>query len=149
MNEILVFHSNLYQIPSETTLQNRREFYSTQKEGSEPIIEWFNRIKDAIDACDFGASSDFLTIDKFFCGLDEEAFQWFQETDCWSVDQLNQKFIDQNDIGKKEEIDSESEQQTDAEDVVNFEFNDVVSKSIDPLRFLNFTKFTLNEMTIE
>lgn len=90
-----------YEIPTDTVLQHRKTFYSTQKETEEPITEWFYRIRSIIEYCDYGDFSNFLIIDKFFCGLDDDAKRWLRKTKTWSTDRLFQaitdpKFLNEN-----------------------------------------------------
>lgn len=80
--------SKLYQFPPEFVLKNRREFYLSQKENTESISKWLYRIGNCIKDCDFGAISNFLLIDKFFCELGDEDIRKFQNDATWSLEQL-------------------------------------------------------------
>lgn len=91
MASILSSFSIFYETPTDSILESRRTFYLTKKEATEPIAEWLCRIRDAIEHCDFGAFSNFLIIDKFFCGLDDDAKRWLRKTKTWSMEQLYQE----------------------------------------------------------
>lgn len=94
MTDFLKTFSNFYRTPTEAILQHRQTFYLIQKESTEPIAEWFCRIRSAIEHCDFGDIGDFLVIDKFFCGLDSDVGGWLHKNTTWSADQLFQAIID-------------------------------------------------------
>lgn len=88
MTAIFSTDSKLYQTPSEIVRQNRKQFYSSQKENTESISKWLCRIGQYSQDCEFGARSDFLLIDKFICELNSEEIQKFQNVSTWSLEQL-------------------------------------------------------------
>lgn len=107
--------SKLYQFPPEFVLKNRREFYLSQKENTESISEWLYRIGKCIKDCDFGAISNFLLIDKFFCELSDEDIRKFQNDATWSLEQL----LDEQQTHPKDESSSP------IDDILEINVNDV------------------------
>lgn len=95
MTESVSVHPNFYETPSEAILQNRNAFYLSQKDNAEPIAQWFYRIRQSIENCNFGSLTDFLLIDKFICSLNSEEVRWIRKTDMWSLDQWINAIIDQ------------------------------------------------------
>lgn len=110
MTKVLNLLSNFYQTPTDTVLQHRNAFYSIQKETTETVANWFCRIRRATEYCDFGDLGDFLVIDKFFCGLDDDAKQLLRQTNTWSAAELyravnDPKFlIETNVLGETAEL---------------------------------------------
>lgn len=128
MTEALTSYPNHYQTPSGVVLQNRKAFYLSQKESAEPITQWFHRIRDAIEDCNFGTLTDFLVIDKFFSGLDSDEIRWMRRTDSWSLDQLFQAVLDPKSPSiKNQRIDVDTEQSTVINEFLKVELVDIVS----------------------
>lgn len=94
MTEVLNLSSNFYQTPTDTVLQHRDAFYSIQKETTETIVDWFSRVRAAVEHCNFGDLAEFLIIDKFFCGLDDDAKRLLRKTNTWSTEQLYRTVTD-------------------------------------------------------
>lgn len=88
MTEILSVSTAFYQMPTDAVLQSRKMFYLSEKENTEAIWDWFYRVSEAVKNCDFGHSTEFQLIDKFFCGLENEAILRFRKTHTWSTEQL-------------------------------------------------------------
>lgn len=129
MTKILNVFPLFYEIPTDAVLEHRKKFYSTEKELTEPIAEWFCRIRSAIEHCDYGDFSNFLIIDKFFCGLDADAKRWLRKTKAWSADQLVQALVDPKSL--IESTDSEggiaAENRLGIDEILKIELEDVVS----------------------
>lgn len=64
-----------YRPPSIEALMRRRVFHSSSKELTESTIEWFERIVQTVDGCEFGNLADIMLIDKFLSGIDEAIYQ--------------------------------------------------------------------------
>lgn len=88
MTEISRVSATLYQMPTDAVRQSRKMFYLSEKENTEHIWDWFNRVSEAVEKCDFGNLAEFHLIDKFFCGLEGEAILRFGETHAWSAELL-------------------------------------------------------------
>ncbi|XP_055295744.1 zinc finger protein 431-like [Sitodiplosis mosellana] len=58
--------------PSLTAFQSRKLFHSYQKEQGDTVEEWFRCIIDTLEGCEYGELSEFMLIDKFIAGLDDE-----------------------------------------------------------------------------
>ena len=54
-------------------LKKRREFHSLQQFSSESITQWYTRVKEAADQCDFGEQSNDRIKDQFVNGMEEGA----------------------------------------------------------------------------
>lgn len=75
-----------YLTPSTATFYNRKLFHSHQKEQYNTVEQWFRSIKNLLAGCDYGSLSEFMLIDKFISGLDEENFQKFAPWSTLSID---------------------------------------------------------------
>lgn len=128
MTNVLNFLSTFYEIPTDAILEHRKFFYSTQKEATEPVAEWFCRIRNVIEHCEFGDFSNFLIIDKFFCGLNDDAKRWLRKTKTWSTDQLYQEIIDSKFlIEATDSQDVIAENRSEIDGLLKIESDDVVS----------------------
>lgn len=63
-----------YDTPNESAFHHRKKFYSSVKDVNESVEEWFHRIQESVNGCDFGALINVLLIDKFVSGLDAHLF---------------------------------------------------------------------------
>lgn len=91
-----------YKVPSNKIRQNRKVFYGLKKNRGERIKTWFNRVRSRVDCCAFAKLTEILLIDKFLCELGKEEIRSFQNTETWSLKQLNEYFSGRNaDTGKK------------------------------------------------
>lgn len=63
-----------YVTPSISAYGNRKMFYSNQRNHDESTEKWFQRLFASLDGCEYGASADFMLIDKFITGLSNETF---------------------------------------------------------------------------
>lgn len=64
-----------YVTPSTNAFHRRKIFHSNERKQYETAKEWFHRIVEALDGCEFGGFNDFILIDKFIAGLDYETIQ--------------------------------------------------------------------------
>lgn len=129
MSNVSNLLSIFYEIPTDAILEHRKHFYSTEKEATEPVAEWFCRIRNAIEHCEFGGFSNFLIIDKFFCGLDDDAKRWLRKTKSWSTDQLYHEILDSKFL--IESIDSQDAiavNRLGIDEVLKIELDDAVSR---------------------
>lgn len=143
MTKVLNLFPIFYQIPTEAALQHRERFYSTQKEITEPIADWFYRIRSVIEHCDYGDFGNFLAIDKFFCGLDDAAKQWLRKTKTWSADQLIQAITDPTFLIETTDTDVIAENRLELDELLKIELEDVVSSGKNPMNSF-FIKKHLN-----
>lgn len=120
-----------YQTPTEAVLQHRENFYSTQKEITEPIAEWFYRIRKlVIEHCDYGDDfGNFLIIDKFFCGLDDDTKRLLRKTKTWSADQLIQAITHPTFFIETTDLDAIAANQLEIDELLKIELKDAVSST--------------------
>lgn len=85
-----------YKIPSLKVRYNRKIFCGLKKKRNELVNDWFNRVQDRINRCEFENISEVLLIDKFFCELNDDEIKPFLDTDTWSLNQLNEYFSSRN-----------------------------------------------------
>lgn len=69
----------VYKTPSEAAFRCRKLFYTASKDINESIDEWFNRVKESVNSCDFGELSNVMLIDKFISGLSDNLTENFIE----------------------------------------------------------------------
>lgn len=77
-----------YKTPSWSVHQSRRTFHSNQRCENESTSEWFQRLFDSITDCEFGEWSDFMFIDKFIAGLNDEQFRDYASNATLSITQI-------------------------------------------------------------
>lgn len=68
-----------YTMPSLAAYHKRKIFHSNERNPFEATDEWYHRIWEALDGCDYGEFGDFIFIDKFISGLDYETFRKYAE----------------------------------------------------------------------
>lgn len=129
-----------YETPSRTVFENRKIFYGIQKGHSEELQEWFERIQAAIDGCDFGNLSNFLTIDKFISGLSENIFEKFCQTTQLSVEELLTIALSDEQFYKSSFIDTKFETINDIDEFISL---DLVKTNDSGVSFL-FKKPNIN-----
>lgn len=137
MSKISNFSSYFYETPNDTVLQHRTAFYSIKKENTEPAADWFGRIRSVIEQCDFGNMDNFLIIDKFFCGLDNDTKRLLQKTKVWSVEQLYQTITHPNFTIETKDCGDAGTHQFEVAEFLKIEFQDVVSSTIRLCLYLN------------
>lgn len=77
-----------YKISSKAAFHCRKVFYSCHRDRIESNEKWFRRIEECVSGCDFGKFSDFMLVDKFISGLNDESFERFPQRQTLSIDQL-------------------------------------------------------------
>lgn len=78
----------IYEIPNEEVLRNRKIFYTITKGIEESIVDWFKRIQNSVNGCDFGEQHDAMLIDKFISGLSDDLITKFTKTRTLTTNQL-------------------------------------------------------------
>lgn len=86
--DVLNFNEITYKTPSFPAFCCRKEFHMIERESSEDLEHWLQRIQTAIAGCDFGDFTEFMLIEKFLCGLSEENFEKYSKTNTLDVDEL-------------------------------------------------------------
>ncbi|KAJ6649605.1 Zinc finger protein [Pseudolycoriella hygida] len=77
-----------YQTPRATIFLNRKRFHATQKSITESISDWFKRLQEFVNNCEFKQIADYMLIDKFISGLSETDFEKISKVPIWTVDEL-------------------------------------------------------------
>lgn len=54
-----------------SSIQYRRAFHSASKETNESVTEWYHRLTELAQQCDYGGYLEVLVLDKLVLGLDE------------------------------------------------------------------------------
>lgn len=85
----------LYRTPSKAVIKNRREFYALRKKRGESTEKWLKRVRTHVNCCEFLTFSEYLLIDKFICGLNNEEIESIQNAHTWTLELLNEYFISQ------------------------------------------------------
>lgn len=85
-----------YKIPSLRVRYNRKIFCGLKKKRNELVNDWFNRVQDRINRCEFEKFTEVLLIDKFFCELSDDEIKPYLDTDTWSLKQLDEYFSSQS-----------------------------------------------------
>lgn len=67
-----------YVVPSKLAYQNRKTFHSNQRNQYETTCDWFHRVFESLNGCEFGECTDFMFIDKFLTGLHDNAFNKYE-----------------------------------------------------------------------
>lgn len=91
-------HLNLYQTPSLEILQYRKDFYGLLRRSDEQSAAWLKLVKNQMNRCEFPMliSRDYLLIDRFICNLNSNAREFVQSVDTWTLQKLNEYFVDQD-----------------------------------------------------
>lgn len=90
-----------YKIPQKSAHMRRKQFHLNQRSQQETSYEWFCRVFDAVNGCEFGEYGDFMLIDKFFAGLNSDAFKEYTLKTVFTID-------DALSIGFKTELNNEN-----------------------------------------
>lgn len=99
-----IYDLDFYKIPSNTIIQNRKEFYGLRRESGEQIKSWLNRVRSYINRCEFPIFVEYLLIDKFVCELNSDEKRFIcTALDIWTVKRLNKYLRDQT--GETEHMD--------------------------------------------
>lgn len=86
----------LYEAPKKEIVKNRKVFYELKRREKESVDKWLQRVQKCIECCDFPEFMEFLVIDRFVCGLDNTEMEIILKTAAWSLKQLLEHFLDQN-----------------------------------------------------
>lgn len=68
-----------YHVPSFDAIQQRKSFYTSTKLSDETVLEWYERIENVGNKCQFNHFHDFMVLDKFVCGLDDGILERLSE----------------------------------------------------------------------
>lgn len=77
-----------YQIPSFEAIQKRKLFYTSAKFTDETVFEWYKRVENAGNQCEFNHLHDFLILDKFVTGLNDGILKRLSEKIVLSLDEI-------------------------------------------------------------
>lgn len=93
------YNFDLYEIPSDAVLQNRKIFYGLQRQAGEQTKTWLNRVEKRIYRCEFPEFIAYLLIDKFIGELDSTERRFIRDTaGTWTLGQmceyLNSQIVD-------------------------------------------------------
>lgn len=83
-----------YVTPSKSVFQNRKLFHSHQKEQYETVDQWFRCIVNSLESCKYGKLSEFMLIDKFITGLDDETYCKFASWATLTMDTVQSIALD-------------------------------------------------------
>lgn len=78
----------MYQTPSTAAFQSRRQFHATHKTQSETIPDWFKRLQHLTSKCEFENVSDYMLIDKFISGLNDNDFNRLSQVAAWTTEEM-------------------------------------------------------------
>ncbi|XP_031623087.1 zinc finger protein 420-like [Contarinia nasturtii] len=78
----------VYKTPSTGAFHYRKQFHATQKPQSECISDWFKRLQNSIEKCEFERFSDYMLIDKFVSGLNDSDFDKISQVSTWTTEEL-------------------------------------------------------------
>lgn len=92
MIEPLLCDVNLYKIPSDEILEDRKIFYDLKRNEGEQINVWLDRVQGHIECCEFPNFVQYLLIDKFMCELDKNVMKFVRVAHTWSLEQFNEGF---------------------------------------------------------
>lgn len=77
-----------YRVPSKEAFHHRKNFYLCQRKHSETNEKWLQRIRNCVSRCDFGGFSEFMMLDKFISGLNNEIFERFRPAQTLSTSEM-------------------------------------------------------------
>ncbi|XP_031624092.1 zinc finger protein 664-like [Contarinia nasturtii] len=75
--------------PSLVVFQSRRLFHMCQRKQADNITDWFDQIRAQITKCMYGVYNDFMLIDKFLSGLNDNDFEIISRSNLCSEKQLS------------------------------------------------------------
>lgn len=88
---------DLYEIPSDAVLQNRKKFYGLQRESGEQTKIWLNRVRNQVNCCEFPEFISYLLIDKFIGELASKERGFIRATaDNWTLEKIYECFSHHN-----------------------------------------------------
>lgn len=85
----------IFRVPSQLAFHSRQVFHSYQREKTENIDLWMLRIKHSIASCEYEKLTEFMLIDKFLSGLNNEDFKMFSQHASWT-EELLWTFVTEN-----------------------------------------------------
>lgn len=86
MDDNIVLNRKTYKIPPQNILNNHRKFYNLKAENAVVTGQWFERVFDHINDCDFPKGLEYILTDKFVCELSTEERENIDEGDLnWSI----------------------------------------------------------------
>lgn len=115
MAKVEILDNFVYETPSNAVLHSRKVFHVCHKEQAESIEDWFLRIQTAVVGCEFGYLNDFMLIDKFISGFNDDLFDKIAQTTTLAIEQLlsiatsNENFFNRNIDHQFEPIDDTNE----------------------------------------
>lgn len=77
----------MYELPSKSAFVQRKLFHANQRDQNETAHEWFYRVFECLNGCKFGEYADFMLIDKFFSGLDNDSFDEYAVKTTFTIDE--------------------------------------------------------------
>lgn len=93
----IAYNLELYKVPSDAVLQNRKKFYNLRREEDEKTKIWLDRVENCINCCEFPKFVIYLLIDKFIGELDTvERENVRAAADTWSLRQIFEHFSHPN-----------------------------------------------------
>lgn len=135
-NEMESNNINFY-VPSLEALKYRKEFYSTTKLIDEKSTEWYKRVQDVGNKCEFGGLYDYLIIDKFVSGLSDCILQSITEGTTIKLEQLLSIALGTQEIGQ-----NTKQEQFDTSEYLE------VNSNCEDLKIESVGLFTLNKVFI-
>lgn len=89
---------DVYRVPLEQILKNRRIFYSLLRRSDEETATWLKQVQSCIHRCEFPSIvMKFLLIDQFVCGLNPSELKIIQgASQYWTMKQLLEHISDEN-----------------------------------------------------
>lgn len=85
----------IFKVPSQLAFHSRQVFHSYEREKTENIDLWMLRIKHSIASCEYETLTEFMLIDKFLSGLNNEDFKMFSQHASWT-EELLRTFVTEN-----------------------------------------------------
>lgn len=122
------FLPKAYAIPAIDVFRWRRQFHEITKATDESIADWFYRVSNIVDRCQYGLLSETLLTEKFLCGLHVNVFvQFAKETIIDAKQALSIALI----IDDSQDVSSQTKQEPNDDDyyqeeVSKLENNDIV-----------------------
>lgn len=88
---------DVYKIPSNEILKNRREFYGLRRKDVDETTIWLKRVEYYIRRCEFPTIFvQFLLVDRCICGLNNTELATIQNANNWTLNKLLDHFANPN-----------------------------------------------------
>lgn len=78
----------IYKTPSTVVFHNRQQFHATHKVPGENTSDWFKRLQLFIGKCEFETLTEYMLIEKFISGLNNEDFEKISQVPTWTTEEL-------------------------------------------------------------